>query len=72
MKCGCGRTISRHMKGTCMACRYKSIKRTPKGIKVDPFRLPVPRMQPSRPMRIDSKIVDDAYYAAIRRSLKHG
>jgi hypothetical protein len=55
-----------------MACRYKSIKRTPKGIKVDPFRLPVPRLQPSRPMRIDSKIVDDAYYAAIRRSLKHG
>lgn len=25
MRCGCGRLISRHMKGKCMACRYKDI-----------------------------------------------
>ena len=26
MKCGCGRPVSRYMKGVCLACRYEAIK----------------------------------------------
>lgn len=62
--CKCGRTISRHMKGECMACRYEWIKRVkPKsGIKVNPRRLPIPRLQPTRPMRVENRDIYNTLY----------
>lgn len=66
MKCRCGRIISRHLKGTCMACRYANMKQKPKGAKVNPRRLPVPRLEPTRPARIDTKETY-SYYALTRK-----
>lgn len=64
MKCKCGRNISRHLLGQCMACRYKWRTQKPKGIKINPQRLPVPRLSPTRPVRIDTK---ETYYALTRK-----
>lgn len=66
MKCRCGRIIRRHLKGTCMACRYADMKQKPKGVKVNPQRLPVPRLEPTRPVRIDFRDMHDAYYSGLR------
>lgn len=60
--CKCGRAISRHMKGECMACRYKWIRNTPMGIKINPRKLPVPRLQPTRPMRIENRDIYNTLY----------
>jgi hypothetical protein len=45
-----------------MACRYADMKQKPKGVKVNPQRLPVPRLEPTRPVRIDTKETH-SYYA---------
>lgn len=49
-----------------MACRYADMKQKPKGVKVNPQRLPVPRLEPTRPVRIDFKDMHDAYYSGLR------
>lgn len=49
-----------------MACRYADMKQKPKGVKVNQQRLPVPRLEPTRPVRIDFKDMRDAYYSGMR------
>ena len=66
MKCRCGRIISRHLKGTCMACRYADMKQKPKGVKVNPRRLPVPRLEPTRPVRIDIRDTRHEHHTAMQ------
>ena len=51
--CSCGRPISRYLKGRCMACRYRDHKQKKIRLKVDPKRLPVPQLAPTKPVRID-------------------
>lgn len=53
MKCKCGRLVSRHMKGICMKCRYEAQRFKRLRLKVDPRRLPVPKLEPTRACRID-------------------
>ena len=72
MKCGCGKQISRHMKGTCMACRYNNVmqkksadpcsvqekeKKKPRII-VNVSKLPKPYLQPTLPVKIGEVVPD--------------
>ena len=69
MECRCGKRISRYMKGTCMACRYRARvqkedeKAGGEGEKklkiiVDVAKLPKPYLPPTLPMKIGEVVPD--------------
>lgn len=60
-KCSCGRMISRHLQGKCLACRYRAGRAQPIRLKVDPRRLPAPRIAPTRACRIDIREKKERY-----------
>lgn len=70
MKCGCGKQISRHLKGTCMACRYIAAKQKKSAgsgraetkkkprIIVKVSDLPKPYLPPTLPVKIGEVVPD--------------
>lgn len=66
MRCECGKPISRHMRGKCMACRYREAKENPADHKTNPLYktprilIPVERMpyrgEPTRNRAFDGNM----------------
>lgn len=74
MKCECGKIISRHMEGKCMACRYKEKlgggmekKQKPVRLKIPIDRLPKPPLPRTRPVRIGEVVSDKDIWKYIRQ-----